>query len=212
LGPSWAGLSSGPHGPTEGRNLGPSWAGLKFGPSWAHKVPKLRPIMGGAQVKALMGQWGAQTWAHHGRGSSLGLHGHTGGPNLDPSWAGLKFGPWGAQTWAHHGRGLSLGPHGPMGGPNLGPSWWGSSSGPHGPMGGRNLGPSWAGLKFGPSWAYRVPKLRPIMGGAQVWALMGQWGAHTWAHHVRGSSLGPHGHMGGPILGPSWAGLKFGPS
>jgi hypothetical protein len=129
---TWAhhgrGSSLGPRGPMGGPNLGPSWAGLKFGPSWAHRVPKLRPIMGGAQVWALMGQWGAQTWAHHGRGSSLG---------------------------------------------------------PHGPMGGPNLGPSWAGLKFGPSWAHGGPKLGPIMGGAKVWALMGLWGAQTWAHHGR---------------------------
>jgi hypothetical protein len=90
----------------------PSWGALMS----PHGGPKLGPIMGGAQVWALMG-------------------------------------PWGAQTWAHHGRGLSLGPHGPMGGPNLGPSW--------------------AGLKFRASWAHGGPKLGPIMGGAQVWAVMG---------------------------------------
>ena len=46
---------------------------------------------------------------------------------------------------------------------------------PHEPSWGAhpNWGPSWAGLKFGPSWAYGGPKLGPIMGGTQVWAIMG---------------------------------------
>ena len=47
--------------------------------------------------------------------------------------------------------------------------------------------PTWDVLKFGPSWTHGGTKLGPIMGGIHVWALMGG------------------------IMGPSWAGLKFGP-
>jgi hypothetical protein len=177
----------------KGPNLGPIMGEAQVWAFMGQWRPKLRPIMGGAQVWTLMGPWGDQTWAHHGRGSSLGHD----GPKLAPSMSGphvwALMSPWGAQTWAHHGRGSSFGPRGPMGGPNLGPSW--------------------AGLKFGPSWAHGVPKLGPIMGGAQVWAPMGPWKAQTWAHHGRGSSLGPHEPMGGPgcgaLAGKPWHHYRF---
>jgi hypothetical protein len=84
--------------------------------NWAHWRPKLEPIMGGAQEWALMGPWGPKL----GLGSSLEPHGPMWSPNFDPSWAGLRFKPWGAQTWAHHKRASCLSPHEPMG---LGPSW-----------------------------------------------------------------------------------------
>jgi hypothetical protein len=84
----------GPHGPMGNPNLGPSWAGLKFGPPKGHGGPKLEPIIGGAQVWALMGNWEAQTWA----GLKFEPSKPMGGPNLGPSWARLKVGPWGAQT------------------------------------------------------------------------------------------------------------------
>jgi hypothetical protein len=98
-----------------------------------------------------MGPWGAQTWAHHGRGSSSEPHGPMGGRNLGPSWAGLKFDP-----------------RGPMKSPNLGPSWAGLKSGPSWAHGGPKLGPIMGGAKAWALMGLWGHKLGPIMNGGDA--------------------------------------------
>jgi hypothetical protein len=64
---------------------------------------------------------------------------------------------------------------------------------------------------FGPSWVHGRPRLGPIIAGAQVWALMGPWGAQISAHHRRGSSLGHGGPKVEPIIGGAHCWALMGP-